>query len=121
MDLKAYYQKLRTTEASLTEPQVVVVSLGTPDGGRAGVLTEVPRAIAAKMIVEGSARLATEEEAGEFRAQSSETRRLAEQAAAASRIQVTVISEPAPEPKKPASGPLEESKRQKAKSKSDPE
>ena len=72
----------------------MVVSLATPDGGRAGVLTEAPRAIAAKMIVEGSARLATDEEAEGYRAQAAEARRLAEQSAVASRIQVTVVSEP---------------------------
>ncbi len=73
MDLKAYYQKLRTTEGSIAEPQAILVSLATPDGGRAGVLTEAPRAVAAKMIVEGSARLATEEESEGFRAQAAET------------------------------------------------
>ncbi len=94
MDLKAYYQKLRTTEGSIAEPQAMLVSLATSDGCRAGVLTEAPRAVAAKMIVEGSARLATDEEAEGFRAQATETRRLAEQAAVASRSQVTVVSEP---------------------------
>ena len=48
MNLKAYYQKLRQTEASLTNPDVVLISLATPNGGRAGVPTEVPRDIAAK-------------------------------------------------------------------------
>jgi hypothetical protein len=103
MDLKAYYQKLRTVEGSLKGPEAMVVSLATPDGGKAGVLTEAPRAIAAKMIVEGSARLATDEEAEKFRAQAAETRRLAEQAAVASRIQVTVVAEP--EQKKAGSVP----------------
>jgi hypothetical protein len=103
MNLKAYYQKLRTTEGSIAEPQAMLVSLATPDGGRAGVLTEAPRAVAAKMIVEGSARLATEEEAEGFRAQAAEARRLAEQAAVASRIQVTVVSEA--EPKKASGSP----------------
>ena len=103
MDLKAYYQKLRQTEDSLAEPHVVVVSLATPDGGRAGVLTEAPRAIAARMIVERSARQATEEEARVFREKSVETRRKAEQAAVASRIQVTVVA--APEGTKSASNP----------------
>jgi hypothetical protein len=103
MDLKAYYQKLRTVEGSLKEPEVTVVSLATPDGGKAGVLTEAPRAIAAKMIVEGSARLAADEETEKFRAQAAETRRVAEQAAVASRIQVTVVSEA--EPRKAGSAP----------------
>jgi hypothetical protein len=93
MDLRAYYRKLREVEASLTEEYPVVVSQETPDGGKAGVPNEVPRAVAARMIVEGKARLATEEEAREFRRQLEEARVRAERAAAASRIQVTVIPE----------------------------
>lgn len=93
MDLKVFYQKLRQTEASITEPYLVVVSHETPEGGRAGVRTEVPRAVAAKMIVEGKARVATAEEASEFREQTAEAKRLADQMAAASRMQITVVSE----------------------------
>ena len=102
MNLKAYYQKLRQTEASLTNPDVVLVSLATPNGGRAGVSTEVPRDIAAKMMVDGSARLATEAEAQQYREKCAEACRAAEQASLASRIQVTVLSEP--EAKKPTGG-----------------
>jgi len=106
MELKVYYQKLRQVEGGIPEPYVVVSSLGTPDGGRPGVLTEVPRALAAKLIVEGGARLATGEESQEFREQVAEAKRLAEQAAAAGRIQVTVVSDR-----------QEDGKKQKAKSK----
>jgi hypothetical protein len=102
MNLKVYYQKLRQIEASLAEAYVVVMSLATPDGGKAGVATEVPRGIGARMIVEGSARLAEEAEAAEFRARNEETRQAAEQAALANRIQVTVLS--GAEPKRPAGG-----------------
>ncbi len=94
MELKVYYQKLRQVEASIAEPHVVISSMETPDGGRAGVLTEVPRALAARLIVEAGARLATAEEAIAFREQVAEAKRLADQSAAASRIQVTVVSEP---------------------------
>jgi hypothetical protein len=93
MDLKAYYQKLRQTEAAIGEAHVVIASLDTPDGGRAGVLSEAPRGVAAKMIVEGRGRLATAEEAAGFREQQAEARRVAEQAAAVSRVQVAVLSE----------------------------
>ncbi|HML15631.1 MAG TPA: hypothetical protein VK419_01345 [Bryobacteraceae bacterium] len=68
MDLRAYYQKIRRIEAGLRDPSVVIVSRETPDGGRAGVKTQVPRALAARMIVEEKADLATPEEAEEFRA-----------------------------------------------------
>ncbi len=93
MDLKAYYQKIRQIEATLTEPHVVVVSLETPDGGRAGVRTEVARGVAARMVVEGRARLATPEETKEMKEQAAEAKRAAEEAGAAKRMQLTVISE----------------------------
>lgn len=68
MDLRAYYQKLRKIEASMTEPSVVVVSRETTDGGKAGVKTAVSRSLAAKLIVEDQATLASPEEAAQFRA-----------------------------------------------------
>ncbi|MGO9094405.1 MAG: hypothetical protein ACLQGV_04215 [Bryobacteraceae bacterium] len=93
MDLKVYYQKIRQIEASLAEAFVVVASLDTPDGGRAGVLTEAARRVAAKMIVEGRARLASAEETAEHRERAAEAKRAAEQIAAAGRMQITVVSE----------------------------
>lgn len=93
MDTKVFYQKLRQAEASLSEQHVVIVSQETPDGGRAGVRTEVPRVVAARMIVEGSARVATPEEAAEFREQTAEAKRIADQMAATNRMQITVVSE----------------------------
>ena len=93
MDLKVFYQKLRQTEAGISEEHVVVVSHETSDGGRPGVRTEVPRRLAARLIVEGKARLATPEEASEFREQMAEAKRLADQLVAASRMQITVVSE----------------------------
>lgn len=93
MDLKVFYQKLRQTEASIAEAHVVVVSLETPDGGQPGVRTEVARALAARMIVEGKARLATPEESAGFREQVAEAKRAADQAAAANRIQIAVVAD----------------------------
>lgn len=68
MDLRAYYQKIRRIEAELGEESVVIVSRETSDGGRAGVKTDVPRAVAARVIAEEKADLASPEEAAEFRA-----------------------------------------------------
>lgn len=92
MDLQVYYKKIRAMEGSLRDPSVVLVSLETPDGGREGIRTEVPRRTAAKMIVEGAARLATAEEASEFQEEKVEAKRQADQLAAASRMQFTVVS-----------------------------
>jgi len=92
MDLQVYYKKIRALEESLKDPSVVVVSLETPDGGRAGVRTEVSRRTAARMVVEGGARLAAPEETRAFLEQKAEAKRQADQLAAAARMQLTVIS-----------------------------
>ena len=83
MDLRAYYQKIRDIESKMADEFAVVVSLETADGGKAGAFTEVSRAIAAKMLVDGIALLAEAEEAAKFRAQRAEAAREAEQKAAA--------------------------------------
>jgi hypothetical protein len=93
MDLKVYYQKLRRIEAEMANRDVVVVSLETPDGGKPGVKGEVPKEVAAKLIVESRARVATEEETADFLAETVEAKRLADQAAAANRVQIAVLSE----------------------------
>jgi hypothetical protein len=93
MDLRIYYQKLRQIEASIAASDTVMVSLETLDGGKAGVKTEVPRETAARLSVEDRARLASEEEAAAYRSEAAEAKRLADQASAASRLQITVLSE----------------------------
>jgi len=87
MDVLAYYGKRREMEQGLPEP-CVVVSLATENGGKAGVKTEVRRALAAKMIVEGCVRQASEEEAQAFHDEKREAKRVADQLAAASRMQL---------------------------------
>jgi len=92
MDLKLYYQKIRDKESEITDAFPIVVSNETADGGKPGLLTEVTPGIAAKMLVEGVARLAAAEEAQAFKAAQAEARRVAEQAAAAAKVQFTVLS-----------------------------
>jgi hypothetical protein len=58
VDLRVYYQKVRDVEATIPGPYASVVSLSTPDGGKPGTVTEVPRRVAAKMVVDGTATLA---------------------------------------------------------------
>lgn len=91
MDLKAYYKKIRAMERSLPTPSVFIASLGTPDGGTAGVVTEVPAAIGARMMVDGIARVATDEEIARFQKQNEAGRQAAEQIAAASKLQLVVV------------------------------
>jgi len=92
MDLRAYYEKIRMIEATITDTFTLVFSAQTNDGGRPGTVTEVPRRLAAKMVVDGTARLATETEAREFREEQAEAVRTAEQKEAAQKLHLTVIS-----------------------------
>jgi hypothetical protein len=93
VDLRDYYQQLRQIAETIADEHAVVVSKATPDGGKAGVRTEVTRGIAAKLVVEGKARLATSEEGDAYRSGLREAKQKAEQEAAAARMQVTVISD----------------------------
>jgi len=92
MDVRQYYKKLRELEASLPEADVVVVSYETPDGGRAGVLTEVPRRNACQLLLEGRAKVASQEEAEEFRQNEAAKREEFKRNQAASKIQFQVVA-----------------------------
>ncbi|SPE39705.1 conserved hypothetical protein [Candidatus Sulfopaludibacter sp. SbA3] len=92
MDLRVYYQKIRDTESRILDQFPVVVSRETQDGGKVGVCTEVSRAIAAKMLVEGTVREATSEEARVFRKAHVEAKRALEEAEAAKTLQFKVVS-----------------------------
>jgi hypothetical protein len=92
MDLKMYYHKIREQEAGIGEEYPVIVSHETADGGKAGSPTEVPRRLAAKMVVEGLARLASAGETQKFRELQAAAKRTAEQLAAAATVQVTVLA-----------------------------
>jgi len=94
VDLKQYFRKMREIEASLTDEFPLVVSLDTPDGGKAGKLSEVSRQNAAKMIIEGRASLASEEAAKTYRARQAAAKEAADKAEMARRVQVAIISDP---------------------------
>lgn len=98
MDVKQYYRKLREIESTINEAYPLVVSMETSDGGKAGILSEVPRAIAAKMIVEGRATLAGPLDKETYRQQQVEARKAARKAELARRVQVAIISDPDLEP-----------------------
>ncbi len=92
MDLQVYYQKIREMETKITEEFPLLVSLDMADGGKSGTKTEVPRRLAAKLLVEGQARLASKDEAKAHRDALAEANRMAERAVAAARLQLTVLS-----------------------------
>jgi hypothetical protein len=72
MDLHAYYQKLRKIEKEIQDEFPVVVSRETSDGGKRGLLTQVPRALAARLIADGNSELASAHEAAQFLAKAAE-------------------------------------------------
>jgi hypothetical protein len=75
MDLRIYYQKIRDAESKIAFEFPLIVSKPTPEGGKGGVKTEVPRRAAAQLIVDGLARLAEKEEVEAFRAALKEARK----------------------------------------------
>jgi hypothetical protein len=91
MDLRLYYQKIRDTQAKIGDPFPVVESVETPDGGPAGRLTEVTASLAAKLIVEGAARLAKEADAAAFREARAKAKQALEEATAAAKVQMTFL------------------------------
>jgi len=92
MDLQLYYQKIRAMEAKIADEFPVVISNETADGGKDGTKTEVPRRIAAKLVVEGLARLASADEIKTYRALTAEASRAAQQVAQVAKMQLTVLS-----------------------------
>jgi hypothetical protein len=90
MDLKQFYRKIAEAEAQISEQYPVLSSLETPDGGKAGIVTEVPRHVAAKMIVEGRAVLASEAEKRAFVNQQATAKKAAERAELSRRVQVII-------------------------------
>lgn len=93
MDVRQYYRKVREVESNLQDQYPLMVSLETSDGGKAGVLSEVSREIAAKTIVEGHAVLATQEEKERYRELQAAAQKRVEKAELARRVQVAIISE----------------------------
>ena len=94
MDVKQYFRKLREVENSFIDSYPVVISLETSDGGKAGLISEMSRPVAAKMIVEGRAVVATEEQKAFYYEQQEAAKRAAEKAEFAKRVQVAIIADP---------------------------
>ena len=92
MDVTGYYKRLREMENGISEPFPVVASLATADGGKEGTLTETPRWLAAKMVTQGLARLATPGEIKSHHEAHAEGRRKADQEATAAKLQIAVVT-----------------------------
>lgn len=101
MDLRQYYKKLHELEAKMPEDHVLVVSLENGDGGKEGVITEVPRRNACQLILEGRAKRMDPTEAEEYRLMEGLKREQFKRERAASKVQVELVARetgsPAPE------------------------
>lgn len=89
-----YYQNVKQTRAKLPEPYVFVTSMETTNGGKQGVISEVETALAARMIVDGSARESTPEEIAAHLAACEQLRAAAKEDELRSRLRVTLVNEP---------------------------
>jgi hypothetical protein len=94
MDVRQYYRKLREIESGIAEPYVLVTSLETSDGGRPGIVSEVSREHAAKLIVEGRVTVSTDAERKTHVAKQVADKKAFEKAEMARRLQVTIVSAP---------------------------
>lgn len=104
MDLHKYFAALRQKEAEIEGRDIYVSSLATADGGKEGIITQVPKRLGCQLIVEGKARLATEAEVEEHARAQAERRAAIESAAYAQRIQVQVVADPRPGGREPKGG-----------------
>lgn len=93
MDLRLYFHKVRTLEATIPGEHAVVVSLETSDGGREGRLTEVAREVAAKLVVQGKVRLANEDETEQFKVTARAAKKAADEQMLRDRLQLTALRE----------------------------
>ena len=93
MDMRLFYQKIKEVEDSIHTPEVVTVSNDTPDGGKAGIKNEVKRSVAARMVAEGHARIASAEEIQQFRKETAEGYQRAQEAISSARVQLAVLSD----------------------------
>ncbi len=93
MNLKDYYREIAAQESAIEESFVLIISLQTPNGGRAGIPSEVNRATAAKLVVDKQARLATPEEVKKLRDERDEQQRQRDIAALQERVRMTRLAE----------------------------
>lgn len=92
MDVRQYYRKLRDIESGIADDFVLVTSLETSDGGKAGIVSEVSREQAAKLIVEGRVTLSESKEQKAYLDKQIADRKAFEKAEMARRLQVTIVS-----------------------------
>lgn len=94
MNLRKYYQDVKEVRSKMESPYVYLTSLDTPNGGKAGCVCEVDADIAARMLVDGVARQATEEEIADYLQEGEKLLMAAKEEQLRNRLRVTLVSEP---------------------------
>jgi hypothetical protein len=94
MDLRQYFKKIREAETALTDSFPLVISMETSDGGKPGMVSEVSRELAARMLVEGRAVLAEEKDRQRYFERQAAIKQAAEKAELSRRLQVAIIADP---------------------------
>ncbi len=93
MDLRAFFQKIRQVEREIAGTHAIVVSNETSDGGRPGQVSEVAKGVAARMIVEGRARLATPDERTQYQTEMTQGVEAVKRRELVGRAQVRLLSD----------------------------
>jgi hypothetical protein len=94
MDVRQFYKKIREVQGGIEEAFVFVTSLETSDGGRPGLVSEVSRELAARLLVESRVTRSLQAEIDAYRRTQQDARKAAERAELAKTIQVALIREP---------------------------
>jgi hypothetical protein len=94
MNLRKYYEQVKTIRESIPEEFAYVTSLATANGGKAGVVTQVDRDLAARMIADGVARLSQAEEVKAYEAENEQGRNVAREEQLRNRLRIALVNEP---------------------------
>lgn len=94
MNLRKHYEQIKAIRETISEPFVYVTSLETPNGGKPGCVSQVEADVAARMIVEGQARTATEDEILEYETECQKGRANAREEQLRHRLRITLVNEP---------------------------
>ena len=93
MDLRDFFRRVRSVSQTMSDPFVVIASKATSDGGKAGVLSYVRREMAARLIVEDKAEMASDEQAIAYFDEDRARRDQWETEQQLSRLQIAVVKE----------------------------
>ncbi len=93
MNLTKYYDQVKKIRQDIKEPFVFLTSLATPNGGKEGCVSEAPADLAARMITDGVARLATADEIDSYQTEAEANRLAAKEEQLRNRLRITLVND----------------------------